>query len=248
MKDDRSPPAIAERIREAIRAGSVPPGSHLGAAELAEQFGVSRGPVREALRLLESAGLVRIVPQKGAFVVAPGDGEVRELLSIREVLFAALAQRCSERVTASDITALAGAIDDLAELAARSDCSAREFQRLTVRFVARMCRIAAMPRLARMIQDLSSGPGEIWGHLAVATREMRLADLRGYQRLLRAIRSRDGEAAFAAARAMHAEGVSRAIELNQVLRSPAAGTAAELKRGRRRRVAGGLQRVTDVAR
>jgi DNA-binding GntR family transcriptional regulator len=247
MTDDRSPPVIAERIRDAIRAGSIPSGSHLGAAEVAEQFGVSRGPVREALRLLESAGLVRIVPQKGAFVVAPGDDEVRELLSIREVLFAALAQRCTERATAADLAALARAVDDLAALAAKSDCTAREFQRMTDRFVARMYRIASMPRLIRMIQDLSSGPGETWGHLAVATREMRLAELRAYQRLLRAIRSRDAQAAFETARAMHSEGVTRAIELNQIIRSPGTGAPLELKRSRRRGAAG-LPRVINVSR
>ena len=248
MTDDRSPPAIAERIRETIRAGSAPPGSHLGAGELAERFGVSRGPVREALRLLESAGLVRIVPQKGAFVVAPGDEEVRELLSIREVLFAALAQRCTERMTPVDLANLTRAVDDLAALAAKPDCSARDFQRMTDRFVARMYRIAALPRLVRMIQDLSSGPGEIWGHLAVATREMRLADLRGYQRLLRAIRSRDAQTAFETARAMHAEGVARAIELNEIIRAPGSQTAVPLKRSRRRLGAVGSQRASGGTR
>jgi DNA-binding transcriptional MocR family regulator len=44
-QDDRSPPVIAEKIRESIRSGALQPGSHLGAAALAEQFGVSRGPV-----------------------------------------------------------------------------------------------------------------------------------------------------------------------------------------------------------
>jgi DNA-binding GntR family transcriptional regulator len=247
MTDDRSPPVIAERIRDAIRSGSIPSGSHLGAAELAEQFGVSRGPVREALRLLESAGLVRIVPQKGAFVVAPGDDEVRELLSIREVLFAALAQRCAGRVSPADLAALSGVVADLTTLAGKPDCTAREFQRMTDRFVARMYRIAAVPRLIRMIQDLSSGPGETWGHLAVATRDMRLAELRAYQRLLRAIRSRDPKAAFEAAREMHCEGVTRAIELNEVIRSPGAAAPVELKRSRRRGGAG-LQRVIDVSR
>jgi DNA-binding FadR family transcriptional regulator len=110
-----------------------------------------------------------------------------------------------------------------------------------------MYRIASMPRLIRMIQDLSSGPGETWGHLAVATREMRLAELRAYQRLLRAIRSRDAQAAFETARAMHSEGVTRAIELNQVIRSPGTGAPLELKRSRRRGAAG-LQRVINVSR
>lgn len=237
MADDRSPPQIAEQIRESIRGGSLPPGSHLSALELAERFGVSRGPVREALRLLESTGLVKIVPQKGAFVIALGDDEVREVLQLREVLFALLAEHCAARASAADLVNLKRVVVKIAALATRADCSPRDFQRMTDRFVAKMYRIVPMPRLARAIQDLSAGPAEIWGHLAVATREMRHIELRGYQQLFKAIQSGDGAAAFAAARRMHADGVERALELNRVTQS--AGSApVELKRTRRRKVGG----------
>lgn len=235
MEDDRSPPIIAERIRDTIRAGALPPGSHLGAGELAERFGVSRGPVREALRLLESTGLVRIVPQKGAFVVALGDDDLRELLSIREVLFAALAEHCAERATPVDLTLLKRSLVKIAALATRTECTPREFQLMTDRFVAKMYRIAAVPRLTRMIQDVSAGPAEVWGHLAVATREMRLVELRGYQRLFKAIQAADRAATFEAARVMHADGVNRATELSRVMQVGAPRNPLELKRSRRRR-------------
>ena len=231
---DRSPPQIAERVRESIRSGGLPPGAHLGAGELADRFGVSRGPVREALRLLESTGLVRIVPQKGAFVIALGDDEVREVLRLREVLFALLAEHCAARATAGDLADLEALLDRIAALATRADCTPRDFQRVTERFVAKMCRIAPMPRLTRALQDLSAGPAEIWGHLAVATRQARRIELRGYQQLFKAIGSGDGAAAFAGARRMHAAGVSRALELNRVTQATG-GAPIELKRTRRRR-------------
>lgn len=232
MEADRSPPIIAEQIRESIRAGALPPGSHLGAAALAERFGVSRGPVREALRLLESAGLVRIVPQKGAFVVALGDADLRELFLMREVLYAALAERCAQRASAADLAVVERAVAELAALAADPECSPIAFQRMADRVVAKLYRISGMPRLSRMIQDLSAGPAEVWGHLSVATRDMRIADLRGFQRLLKTLKDGDPAAAFAAARTMHAVGVARAIELNDVIRHPAA-EPAPLKRSRR---------------
>jgi DNA-binding GntR family transcriptional regulator len=231
-QDDRSPPVIAEKIRESIRSGALQPGSHLGAAALAEQFGVSRGPVREALRLLESAGLVRIVPQKGAFVIALGDADLRELFFVREVLYAALAERCAQRMSPADLAMVERAVSELAALADDPDCSPTVFQRMADRVVAKLYRISGMPRLSRMIQDLSAGPAEVWGHLSVATREMRLADLKGFQRLLKALKDGDAAASFAAARTMHAGGVARAIELNDVIRHPAA-TPAPLKRSRR---------------
>lgn len=234
-EQDRSPPQIAEEIRALIRVGSARPGDHLSAIELASRFGVSRGPVREALRLLESAGLVRIVPQKGAFVVALNDAEIKELLSIREVLFALLAERCGERASSSDLAGLERAVADLEALAAKPDCSAREFQVATDKLVARLYKISGMPQLNQLIQNLSSGPAELFGHLAVATRDMRQADLRGYQRLLKAIQSRQSGTVFNAARAMHAEGVKRAVELSEVLPRSASESSAVLKGRRRRR-------------
>jgi hypothetical protein len=64
---------------------------------------------------------------------------------------------------------------------------------------------------------------------------MRQADLRGYQRLLKAVQSRQGGAAFNAARAMHAEGVKRAVELSEVLPRSTSESPAVLKGRRRRR-------------
>lgn len=231
---DRSPPVIAEQLRDLIRRGQCPPGSHLSAIELAERYGVSRGPVREALRLLESAGLVRIVPQKGAFVVALNDAEVKEQLAIREVLFGLLAEACAERAGPADLQALGRAVADLETMAKSADCTARAFQAATDRFVARLYRLADMPQLTRLIQNLSSGAADLFGHLAVATREMRMADVRGYQRLLKAMQAGSSGAVFQAARAMHAQGVERAFELNALM-PKAASDAPIVLRGRRRR-------------
>ncbi|MFN5614348.1 MAG: GntR family transcriptional regulator [Brevundimonas sp.] len=232
---DRSPPVIADEIRALVRAGVARPGDHLSAIELASRFGVSRGPVREALRLLESAGVVRIVPQKGAFVMALDDGAIQDLLSIREVLFALLAERCSERASDADLASLERAVAELGALSAKPECSAREFQAATDRIVSRLYRISRMPGLSLMIQNISSGPAELFGPLAVATRDMRLADLRGYQRLLKAMQSRHSGAVFNAARAMHAEGVKRAEELSAVMPRAAPESPAALKGRRRRR-------------
>jgi DNA-binding GntR family transcriptional regulator len=214
---DRGPPALARHIRAMIQSGEVEPGAHLGTVELAERFKVSRGPLREALRLLESAGLVRIIPQKGAFVITLDDHEVQELLSVREVLFALLAERCAKAATPNGLDALGRVLSELEAIARDPTATARAFQLATYRFVAQMNIIVGSARLARSIRDLSIGAAELHGHLAVATREMRIADLKGYQKLLRLIVAGDGSAAFVQARAMHAQGVARAVALNATL-------------------------------
>jgi len=76
---------LVQRIRQAIIAGDLPPGSALRQEELAATFASSRMPVREALRTLDAEGLVRLIPNRGA-IVAPIDAdELRENFEMREV-------------------------------------------------------------------------------------------------------------------------------------------------------------------
>ena len=68
-KDRRiSPQALSSAIRDKVIRGVYPPGHRLTEDDLAEQYGVSRIPVREALRLLEGEGFVRVKPYSGTFV------------------------------------------------------------------------------------------------------------------------------------------------------------------------------------
>ena len=79
MESKRSAPELVrDGLRDAILAGSIGEGTQLRQDQLAEQFGMSRIPVREALRQLEAEGLVKIEPNKGAIVTS---------LSIALVLF-----------------------------------------------------------------------------------------------------------------------------------------------------------------
>ncbi len=77
---------ICETLREAIVEGALPSGAALRQDELAARFGFSRMPIRDALRQLETEGLVTIHPTKGAFVAPMDAAEIREIYAIREVL------------------------------------------------------------------------------------------------------------------------------------------------------------------
>jgi DNA-binding GntR family transcriptional regulator len=74
---------VAEQLTDDIVVGDLEPGRKLSEPELATAYGVSRGPVREALRLLDGDGLVRIVPGKGATVAALSREEIVETYDIR---------------------------------------------------------------------------------------------------------------------------------------------------------------------
>lgn len=87
--------AAAELIREAIVDGRVSPGHRLKEEELAQQLGISRTPVREALLLLQAEGLVEAVPNRGSAVRAYGRRELEELYELRALLEGHAASRAA---------------------------------------------------------------------------------------------------------------------------------------------------------
>lgn len=90
---------VLEQVTDAIVTGRLFPGERLVETRLADEFGVSRGPVREAMRRLEQMGLVEKTPYQGTFVSALSDQEVEELHSVRaplEGMAARLAAKCGD--------------------------------------------------------------------------------------------------------------------------------------------------------
>jgi DNA-binding GntR family transcriptional regulator len=90
---------IAFRVESAILDGTYPPGSRLIQDELCERFGVSRTPIREALRKLQARSLVRVIPNKGATVSVPTRREVMEAYDVRSELEGYACELASQRVT-----------------------------------------------------------------------------------------------------------------------------------------------------
>jgi DNA-binding GntR family transcriptional regulator len=78
--------SLADRISEKIFAGEYPPGSRLRQEALAEEFSVSRTPIREALRLLEVKGVIQHRPNQGAIVLAPNARDIRDAYEVRAEL------------------------------------------------------------------------------------------------------------------------------------------------------------------
>lgn len=96
------PLQIADHIGASIVDGRFPPGSRLREVELATLFEVSRATIREALRLLEQRGLVRIAPQRGAHVTQLSAQELDDLFEVRASLLATGSRLAAGRCTAAD--------------------------------------------------------------------------------------------------------------------------------------------------
>ncbi|POB09398.1 GntR family transcriptional regulator [Sulfobacillus sp. hq2] len=93
-------------LREVILSGELPPGMHLIQEELAERFGISRTPLREALRILEKEGFLVVSPTQGMTVLPITYENVRDYYVVREVLDGAAARLAAQKCTASHIAEL----------------------------------------------------------------------------------------------------------------------------------------------
>jgi len=83
MESQSTAELLAEQIRDAILVGSLKPGDRLIEQELSESFGTSRGPIREAIRILATEGLIELRKNRGAVVSAPTFDDVLEVYAIR---------------------------------------------------------------------------------------------------------------------------------------------------------------------
>ena len=100
---------LAAQIRARIMSGEIPIGAQLRQAALATDFGVSRTPIREALRQLQNGGLIEVQPNRGAVVRVPVPWEVREAYEVRAELEALAATRSVSRISADTVAALRSA-------------------------------------------------------------------------------------------------------------------------------------------
>lgn len=102
---------VFEQLRTAIVEGEIPPGSKISEPVLAARYGISRGPLREALRRLESSGLIEHRPNAGARVIRLNADQLLELYAIREVLEGLAARLAAERMSEAAIAELRALLD-----------------------------------------------------------------------------------------------------------------------------------------
>jgi DNA-binding GntR family transcriptional regulator len=97
---------LAGAIQTRVLSGDVPVGTRLRQETLAEEFGVSRTPVREALRKLQATGLVELLPNRGAVVRGPSAREIREAYEVRAELEGLAAELAAGRISDRDLLRL----------------------------------------------------------------------------------------------------------------------------------------------
>ncbi len=189
VQSNSLPELVYAEIEQLILRGELVSGQHVNESELAARFGTSRGPIREALRALEEAGLVRSEKNRGVFVREISVAEADEIYDVREALDQLIGERVADRATPEqvrDLKAVAAEMD-----AATSLQDVKRYHALNLKFHDMLVDFAGNARLAASYRLL--------------TKELLLFRLRGlrdgggfavsnteHKAVIKAIAARDG--------------------------------------------------------
>ncbi len=112
---------VAERLRQRIYSHELQPGTWVDEQALAADYGISRTPLREALKVLASEGLVTLKPRRGCYVTEISERDLDEIFTVMALLEGQCAADTARKATDSDLARLAAIHDDLERAAAAND-------------------------------------------------------------------------------------------------------------------------------
>lgn len=188
---------VAERLRTRIYAHELAPGAWIDEQSLADEFGISRTPMREALKVLAAEGLVVLKPRRGCYVAQMSERDLDEIFPVLALLEGRAAEEACRRVAAADFARLERIHADLERHAAAND--ADRFFEANQAFHNALQALAGNRWLSQLIDDTRK-------FLKLTRRDsLRLEgrieqSLAEHRRILAALRKRDSAAA---ALAMH---------------------------------------------
>jgi DNA-binding GntR family transcriptional regulator len=143
-----------QAIREGIVRGTFPQGSHITAQDLATLSGLSRTPVREAMRRLHAEGLIRIIPNRGAFVAHWDKTEIENIYDLRVLLEAFAAESAAERVTPEQLVELRACADEMQALVTQPNPSTDAIAEVNDRFHKGVLKASGNERLQELLNAL----------------------------------------------------------------------------------------------
>lgn len=183
---------IFNRIRDDILSGNYTPGEELKEATLGKQLGVSRTPVREALRQLDLEGLVEIAPNRGAKVIGISRKDVEDIYHMRARLEGLAASKAAEQIKEEELAELEEVIL-LSEFHVKKPES-KQMVRLDGRFHEIMYRASGSRMLEHVLTDFLHYVKMARSH-SVKTEHRAQESVKEHKRILEAIRQRDGDLA-----------------------------------------------------
>jgi DNA-binding GntR family transcriptional regulator len=184
--------SILETIRDAITSGVLKPGEKVAEPELAERFGISRTPIREAFRQLESEGYLTVIPRKGAVVASFSERDIEEFYAIKSILEGYAARLACQHLTEREIDRLESINQKLDHLAHGGDLKQffkvhNDFHDLFIRAADNEKLMDLINTLVQKFQRLRVASLSIPGRMGVSVTE--------HRNLIDAFRRRDTDLA-----------------------------------------------------
>lgn len=179
---------VATWLRSALFTGDLGPGSTFSVPALAEQFGISATPVREAVLDLVQQGLVVAVPSKGFLVVNPSSETIEQSVEIRRLLEVPTNCRIAEWVTPADLAPLRVMAKQILTHAREADL--RSFVEVDYLFHRGVTGLAGNPMLTDLVEDLRSRARVVTVPY-IASKSLLIKAAHEHKRLLDAMQARD---------------------------------------------------------
>ena len=189
--------AVGGDIARRLLTGEIAAGARLAEAALAEDLGVSRGPVREAMRGLIEAGLVHGVANRGVVVRKIGLDEALDLYDLRGAIFGCACETLAQRKTSAQVAALEAALERMAQAIAAGDKDL--YYQLNIAFHAEILEFCGNRR-ARSTYEAVVKEMHLFRRRGLSRVSNIEASLAEHRTIVDAIRSGDADAAFRAGR------------------------------------------------
>jgi DNA-binding GntR family transcriptional regulator len=183
--------AVLAALRADILTGVLAPGDQIVQEALAERYGVSRVPLREALKTLESEGQVEYYPHRGYFVAQLSVADLLEVYRLRAILEAEAIRHAVPTLGDDDVAALAELVEEVDDAADRADVIA--MTSANRRFHFALFDAAGLPRLSRLLRQLWEAT-DAYRALYYQSDANRTRVAGEHASMLAALRGRDAEA------------------------------------------------------
>ena len=144
---------VFNTLRQGILTGELKPGERLMEIHLANKLGVSRTPIREAIRKLELEGLVTMIPRRGAEVAQITEKSLRDVLEVRRALDALSVELACDRIDDEELAALGKACESFEKAVSTGD--PKKIAQADVEFHNIIVKAAGNTRLVQLINNLS---------------------------------------------------------------------------------------------
>lgn len=181
-----------ETLREAIINGSLRPGQSLVVTELAEQMGLSRMPIREAMKRLEAEGFVTVTPHKVAVVTGLSPEDVAEVFIIRESLEGMAARLASQRITPENLASLRERVAQMEAEMRSGDYPM--YGRLNRGFHRYICHLSGNKRLVSLLNEIWDANDRFRALFVMVPRRV-AASLDEHQEILEVLAAREPDRA-----------------------------------------------------